>query len=173
MSPRAHKLLQHWITQQRGAPGKTPVLNELLVASSALLLGSLFEGYYSWTLSWLIYKESRSKQQATDEAIKNQLALKILMRALDITETVINRNTDGKVGKEEIQEYFCQTDGTVAWNVVIEGLVPLIVDYVYNNKKPGQAEHDLFAGITLLMGAFAVDYAAVYINKGTKEIVCP
>ena len=171
MPTRAHKLLQHWITQQ--GPEKTPFLNEFWVASSSLLIGSFFEGYYSWTWSWLIFNASPSKQQATDKAITNQLSLKVLMRGLDIVETFINRNTNGEVGKDEIQEYFCQTDGTVAWNVVIEGLVPLIVDYVYNSKKPGQAEHDLFAGITLLGGAFIVDYAAVYINKGTNEIVCP
>jgi hypothetical protein len=109
----------------------------------------------------------------TNEAIMNQLKIKVLKRGLDWIETLLNRTTGGAVGRDEVQEYFCQTYGTVAWDIFIEGLVPVIVDYYYNENKANQARIDLLAGLFLGVGALAFDYGTVGLNKYGKLIQCP
>lgn len=169
MPPRAHKLLSQIISQRLGVDSpKTPPFLNFAIGYAVLTTSSVFEAGFAVLLS--SYLGNPKKRY---EAISNQMFVKVMTRTLDLMETVINRASSGYIGKDEVQEYFCETDGTVAWNILIEGLVPLFVDYYFNSNKEDQAQTDIFAGVALATAALAYDYAVIAINQDLKTIICP
>jgi uncharacterized membrane protein len=170
MPTRAHKLLSHIISQRLGAdsPNRYPALTNIAIGWVVLITGSLSEAAFAVLLT-----SFHSNRKIRYEAISNQMFVKLMVRGLDFAETVVNAGSSGYIGKDEVQEFFCETDGTVAWNVLVEGLVPLFIDYYFNSEKRDQAQTDIFAGVALATAALAYDYAVIETNKDFKTINCP